>query len=146
MPFRCCGVGAPFPKGKLSFASMISKITVKFDSVLRGAFPCSTRTTVRQPQKNILSLSFLFLYIVWGVSLVATSATKGFASGHHELFEKSSIKNFFASTSEYANMSDRRVMKLKFCTIPKRDTVSSFKLVLIAEHNMTILKMVDDSQ
>ena len=48
--------------------------------------------------------------------------------------------------SECANTSDRRVLKPQFRTKPKRDTVSSFKLVLIAEYNVTILKVVDDSQ
>ncbi|WP_419170025.1 hypothetical protein [Negativibacillus massiliensis] len=86
-----------------------------------------------------------FIFILFGVFRSLRCVTKGFASGHHELFEKSSIKNFFASTSECANASDRRVLKPQFRTKPKRE-IGCMLSLLIAEHNMAILKVVDDSQ
>ena len=60
-------------------------------------FICSglhRRTDVRQHRNSIQPLS-IFLFLYWfGVFRLLRKATKGFASGHHELFSKSSIKNF----------------------------------------------------
>ena len=42
-------------------------------------------------------------------------------------------------------MSDRRVLKPQFRTKPKREIGCSLSL-LIAEYNVTILKVVDDCQ
>ena len=41
-----------------------------------------------------------FILFVFGVVRFLRKATKGFASGHHELFEKSSTKNFWSSSTE----------------------------------------------
>src|SRR5699024_7011573 len=82
------------------------------------------------------SLSFLFLYIVWGCFARCDKRPKALPLD---------TTNFFASMSECANMSDRRVLKAQFRTKPKREIGCRLSL-LIAEHNVTILKVVDDSQ
>ena len=42
-----------------------------------------------------------FILFVFGVVRLLRKATKGFASGHHELFEEKQVENLFSTTKNF---------------------------------------------